>query len=122
MAVQQSNLEIVQKIQSASIDFANVFYLIAKQQYLLRELGAQKEMYQTLLAEMNSTIIKIATIDDTIEYEFNYYDTIDQEVLVKKDLDLAILDFHQFLNLSTLDPISTFDIEALNVEDISKYD
>ena len=67
MAVQQSNLEIVQKIQSASIDFANVFYLIAKQQYLLRELGAQKEMYQTLLAEMNSKqLLKLVTIDDTL--------------------------------------------------------
>mgnify|MGYP007000319896 len=122
MAVHQSNLETIQVIQESSIQFATVFYSIAKNQYLKRALNQRKEMYETVIKDLDSKqLLKLMTFEDTYSIRSEQLKTIEESLTVNKDLHLGILDYHHMLDISPINHELKLDVPKLDLEEIDEF-
>ena len=122
MAVHQSNLETIQVIQESSIQFATVFYSIAKNQYLKRSLNQRKEMYETVIKDLDSKqLLKLMTFEDTYAIRSDQLKTIEESLTVNKDLHLGILDYHHMLDISPINHELKLDVPKVDLEEIDEF-
>lgn len=122
LAVQQANLEAIQAIQEGSIEFVTTFYTIAKSQYMKRVLGERISMYETVIKDLDSKqLVKLTTLEETFSVRMDQLKTIEEELLITKELHLAVLDYHRLLNISPIDHDLIFDVPKISLSEIEEF-